>query len=204
MRAGRSRWSWSNTWHSWEQLEVLGGSHREFPAGFQPDSGCAFLGMSQGRLVAPGGQTEGAQRAEVTGDEKCHPGARSTWSPGSPDVEIPSIPIFPGGSPAPKVPPSAVPSCLRLDYSETISLSNLYFVQPWRCSQLLALLWPFPFPLPSQEFLPPGEIPNPKSFPPRAPSPGSAPSLPSRAACPGIPGWNSKVRDVFWGGKQWD
>lgn len=26
----------------------------------------------------------------------------------------------------------------------------------------------------------------------------------SRAACPGIPGWNSKVWDVFWEGKQWD
>lgn len=199
MRAGRSRRGWSSTWQSWEQL---GDSHREFPAGFQPDSGCAFPGMSQGWVVAPGSQTEGVERAEVTGDEKCHPEARSTWSPGSPDVEIPSIPVFPGGYPAPKLPPSTVPRCLRLDYSETISLSSLYFVQPWPCSQLLAPLWPFPFPLPSQEFLPP--VPHPKSqifssscpFSWQCPLP-SQQSPKSRAACPGIPGWNSKVRDVF-------
>lgn len=39
-----------------ERLEVLGDSHMEFPAGFWPDSGRAFLGMGKGLVgVSPVG-----------------------------------------------------------------------------------------------------------------------------------------------------
>lgn len=203
------------------------------------------------------GTKQGLERSPSNGDEKCHPEARShgvqavlTWR--FPQFLSFQVDILP-------------PNChLRLSPAVsgshfTVTFFNLYFVQPWQCSQLLwpflfpplwplpfpeccghshsqccghsfFYLWPFPFPgaipfstpvaipIPIFVAIPvPAAIPGASPtcatshispFPAHAPSPGSAlpsqQSPKSRAACPGIPGWDPRMRAVFWGGKYLD